>query len=345
MNALALLLSLAACATTGTPPDAALDAAVASAARELAAELAERPDDAPIRLAVMPPRTTPSRFAELARDLRHRVGDHLRGRVPRLVFVERDDLEALWTEHNLSASGLLDPRATAELGRLLGADALLLGELVEFDERPQLHLRIVDVRTGEQLALVTRSLAIGGATGSEAPDGDLARRAAPSAGDGAGSPSTPTKPGDSAGEAATSPTEPPSDDPPPAAVPLGSGRFAVGDFRVALAGCGFVRQQVVCRVELENLAPGPRTLRVLGATRIYDMHGQGYRLQRVRSGTRVDDLTAIAHTVRTEHPGGLEATLELTFSGISRRKRKLQLVDLRFAEGHCDFRDVPLSRD
>ena len=84
---------------------------------------------------------------------------------------------------------------------------------------------------------------------------------------------------------------------------------------------------------------------MLGATRAYDTFGQPYRLQRVRSPTGVHDLVTPDQSVPNGLPGTVEAVIELTFSGIPRRKRKLQLVDVRFAEGRCELADVPLSRD
>ncbi|HEX6201784.1 MAG TPA: hypothetical protein VF100_02200 [Thermoanaerobaculia bacterium] len=337
-----MLLGLTtACASTGAPPDAALDAAVASAARELSVELAERRPGDGLKLAVVPSGSPSQRFAGLERDIRLRVSDHLRAVAPGLVLIERDDLPALWGEHRLSATGLLDLQATAELGRALGVDALLLGVLVELEQGAQLHLRIVDVETTEQLALVTRSLAIGGAW----PEGTAGHAEAPADGPG----HSQRAPGGTAAagdEAATATAKSPAGgEPPPPAAPSVPGRRVVGDFHLALAGCGFVGDQVVCRLAIENLAPGRRTLTVLGETRVHDTDGEDYRLQRVRLGTVVREVRALADAVALELPGALEATLELTFSGVPRRKRKLQKVDLGFAEGPCDFRDVALSRD
>lgn len=344
-RALALLVLLApGCATSAAPPDTGLDAVVASAAAELAAELAERRRGAVVRLAVMAPRATPSHLAELGRDLRHRVADRLTGGTRQIVLVERD-LEPVWTEHRLSGTGLLDADSTAELGRMLGADALLLGEIVEVEERPQLHLRIVDVQTGEQLALVTRSLDLrDAAPRQERGEGDSESAKPPPLTTGPG-PST-ADPGEAAdGAAAASEAPPTLDQRPPPAIPLQADRYLVGDFRVGPAGCGFLGSQVVCRIEVENLTPGPRTLTVLGTTRIHDTRGHDYRLQRVRLGTRVRDVVAPETAFVDTLPGSLEATLELTFSGVPRRKKKLQLVELHLGAGTCDFRDVPLSRD
>jgi hypothetical protein len=340
-----LALATAGCATGAGLGHATLDAAVASATGELARELSEGAGEAAgRRVAVMPPRAATAPLAELSADLRHRLGDHLRALAPGLVLVERDDLDALWSEHRLPVTGLLDPAAVAELGRILGADALLLGSLGEIEDVPQLHVRLVDVETAEILASASRPLGLrGGATarrprerraeGGRAGGHPLAARPA-SAGD---------EDGDGAAEAiAEAPTVAPLARP---SAPSSPDRPVVGDFRVGLEGCGFVDRQLVCRLTVTNLAPGARTLTILAESALHDTRGDDYRLQRVRIGTAVTDLEHRAAAARHAFPAGLRATVELTFSGVPRSKKKAQLLDVRFAEGRWTATDVPLERD
>ena len=46
--------------------------------------------------------------------------------------VERAQLESVLREHNISISGYLSPETTREIGRILGVDALLLGEVSSY---------------------------------------------------------------------------------------------------------------------------------------------------------------------------------------------------------------------
>ena len=46
--------------------------------------------------------------------------------------VERAQLESVLREHNLSVSGYLDPATTREIGRILGVDVLLIGEVSSY---------------------------------------------------------------------------------------------------------------------------------------------------------------------------------------------------------------------
>ena len=46
--------------------------------------------------------------------------------------VERAQLESILREHNISVSGYLDPQTTREIGRILGVDLLLIGEVSSY---------------------------------------------------------------------------------------------------------------------------------------------------------------------------------------------------------------------
>lgn len=46
--------------------------------------------------------------------------------------VERAQLESILREHNISVSGYLDPATTREIGRILGVDVLLIGEVSSY---------------------------------------------------------------------------------------------------------------------------------------------------------------------------------------------------------------------
>ncbi len=46
--------------------------------------------------------------------------------------VERARLESILQEHNISVSGYLDPTTTREIGRILGVDVLLVGEVSSY---------------------------------------------------------------------------------------------------------------------------------------------------------------------------------------------------------------------
>jgi TolB-like protein len=70
------------------------------------------------------------------------------GRLGRLQVVERERLDTLLAELRLQQSGLVDPAAAAKLGKMLGAQALLMGSYTAIGGTIRIDARIVEVETG-----------------------------------------------------------------------------------------------------------------------------------------------------------------------------------------------------
>jgi tetratricopeptide (TPR) repeat protein len=71
---------------------------------------------------------------------------------PGVRLVDREKLNLVLSEQNLSASGLVDPKAAVALGKLLQAQRLLLGSFLELGGNVCLQTRLVDGETGAVLA-------------------------------------------------------------------------------------------------------------------------------------------------------------------------------------------------
>ncbi len=71
--------------------------------------------------------------------------------------VERAQLESILKEHNISVSGYLAPETTREIGRILGVDLLLIGEVSSYtpartdtiNAKVAIIAKLVDVETAE----------------------------------------------------------------------------------------------------------------------------------------------------------------------------------------------------
>ncbi len=70
-------------------------------------------------------------------------------RNPAMRVVERSPLNALITEQDLGADGLVDPETAARVGRLVGAKFMVLGGFVDWFGDFRLDARIVDCETSE----------------------------------------------------------------------------------------------------------------------------------------------------------------------------------------------------
>jgi TolB-like protein len=67
-------------------------------------------------------------------------------------IVERKRLRQILEELQLGNPGLVDERTAARAGRLLGANALVLGSFLKFRDSVRIHVRVVKTETGEILS-------------------------------------------------------------------------------------------------------------------------------------------------------------------------------------------------
>ena len=70
-----------------------------------------------------------------------------------VTVIERSRLAALLDEKKLEINGILDPATTKELGKVLGADALVTGTLNDLSEKStEINARVIDTATGKILS-------------------------------------------------------------------------------------------------------------------------------------------------------------------------------------------------
>ncbi len=72
----------------------------------------------------------------------------------RFSVIERRNLKAVVEEQKLSMSGLVDERKALEVGKLLSADDMLLGSILERVNSLEIYARLVDTETAEVMAAV-----------------------------------------------------------------------------------------------------------------------------------------------------------------------------------------------
>src|SRR5262245_2144822 len=71
------------------------------------------------------------------------------GRIPDLTLVERTRLNDAQREIKLGQSGAVDQATAQKVGRLLGADDIVIGSFQKDGEKLRVFVRIVDVQTGQ----------------------------------------------------------------------------------------------------------------------------------------------------------------------------------------------------
>jgi curli biogenesis system outer membrane secretion channel CsgG len=69
-------------------------------------------------------------------------------------IIEREQLDKILAEQRLQAAGLIDNASAVELGKMLGADGIMIGTITEYGRtiypkaRLTINVRVVDVKTG-----------------------------------------------------------------------------------------------------------------------------------------------------------------------------------------------------
>ena len=124
----------------------------------LSLQTAASPGGSTTTIAIAPP-------ADFARGLTQLLTTALVGR-PEFVVLERAQLDKVIAEQQLGASGAVEPRSAATLGRILGAQALITGDITEFTYNKSSAgsklsiLKSVDSRIGGRLDRVNAQVAI-----------------------------------------------------------------------------------------------------------------------------------------------------------------------------------------
>ena len=81
---------------------------------------------------------------------------------PDLWLVDRQDIEKVLSEHELSASGMVDPAQAVKIGSLTGAKVLITGSVLEVDKDLRLIAKIIGTETTRVLGV-----SVGGTAKSE----------------------------------------------------------------------------------------------------------------------------------------------------------------------------------
>jgi TolB-like protein len=76
------------------------------------------------------------------------------------IVVERNKLNTILKEHKLIGSGLVDEKSISKIGKLLSADIILTGSFIKNNNKWNVILKILDVKTGVILAAINDKMEI-----------------------------------------------------------------------------------------------------------------------------------------------------------------------------------------
>lgn len=89
----------------------------------------------------------------------------------RFRVIERSAMEKIVAEQKVQASGVVDDRSAVKLGKIAGADALVIGSISVMNGKVKVSARLVDVETAETIVAQD---AVSENTGTEAVDNTVA---------------------------------------------------------------------------------------------------------------------------------------------------------------------------
>ncbi len=69
------------------------------------------------------------------------------------TIVEREDTEKIYEEYKLQLSGAVDEDTVVEIGKMLGAEILVLSTISEFSDTYYLNIKVIDIETAEILGV------------------------------------------------------------------------------------------------------------------------------------------------------------------------------------------------
>jgi TolB-like protein len=75
-------------------------------------------------------------------------------------IIEREHVEKVVKELQLTQSGIIDPSSAKQIGKMVGADAILTGSVIKFGNDMRVDARIIEVETG---IILTAEKAMGNA--------------------------------------------------------------------------------------------------------------------------------------------------------------------------------------
>ena len=87
----------------------------------------------------------------------------------RFTVIEKSQRDELLKEQEFQSSGICDEACAVEIGKMVGAEYLMLGEIIGFADLYQVNIKIINIEKGDVAEKVTKQIS-GGMTMMTRPD-------------------------------------------------------------------------------------------------------------------------------------------------------------------------------
>ncbi|HDD45230.1 MAG TPA: hypothetical protein ENG63_10305 [Candidatus Desulfofervidus auxilii] len=98
-------------------------------------------------------------ITELGRFIAEELSANLVSVKKKFKVIDRLHLKTIITEHKLSTSWFLDPRAIEKFGKISGVDAIVTGTVTPFGDSVRLSVKVITTDTAEVIAAATSNIA------------------------------------------------------------------------------------------------------------------------------------------------------------------------------------------
>lgn len=270
------------------------------------------------------------------------VGEELITRLfqtKRFKVIERSLLEKAIEELKFNTSDLVDPSVAKQLGKAVGAEAIVTGTLTDLGKMVKVNARVITVESGEVVG------AAGAQIGNDASIKDMLSKPI-----GTSSVIKPNSSGNGAGD--KQPAEPNTQQVSPKIIQKENG------FIFAINNCDAMGQTVTCDLSVTNTDPD-RTVLFGGSpghgaegSRMIDDSGSQYsavhyKLANNSSGPRSSDVSSLLVS-------GVPVKLSMEFQGVSPQAKSVALLSIGYAvtrgsyastrNYRIQFRNIQLER-
>lgn len=224
-----------------------------------------------------------------------------------LQVVDRTHLRSLLEEHELSSTGLIDPKTARELGKIAGVGALVTGSITPFGDSIRIAIKVLDTDTA--LIVMSSSVNFGKTPAIE----ELLRREV-------------QLPRGSTHR---------SHEPRSRSIDT----VIADEFRYELLSCVHQGDSVRCSLRLTNLTEDRNLLIDRGSSRIIGEDGLEYSA----SGVAIGNQVARSWVERTL-PKDVPVMAFVWFGKVSQPSRRIAVMELNANRGRIQFRDIALER-
>jgi curli biogenesis system outer membrane secretion channel CsgG len=251
-----------------------------------------------------------------------------------LDLVERSTLDKVMGELKLNSSGAVDPGTAKQVGKLVGADAIITGTITEFQSFISLNCRLIDTQTGRIFAAAEARIA---------KDDDVKKAMTPMS-----SASGTSSGRDSAGNGSSSSSEV------AAAMASVGETHRAGPLDVQFTGCRVKQGGLVCDALVTNREDDAQFCLYSvdyaeKMSRVVDKQGQVYTAEIIRFGEKQEQSMLVC----TNLPQAVPVRAAMFFSKVPVDGVNLALVEFTFdfqrtARGDtwfkAQFRGATISR-